>query len=202
MRGSLPPFITPRSLFITGTDTGVGKTWVAARLARTFRGAGVDVGVMKPVSAGGRADARTLRMAAGVSDDPLDLVNPVWYRQPAAPAAVLNGRTFPMARALRAYRRLRSRHAVMVVEGIGGVLVPLDRRRTGLDLIRAFRLPALVVARAGLGTLNHTVLTVGALRRARVRLVGIVLNGPAPGFAGRTNPGLLTRVTGLPVWRT
>lgn len=187
-------------VFVTGTDTGVGKTHVACRLVRSLREAGLDVGVMKPVAAGGRADARRLRSAAGVRD-PLSRINPVWYSKPAAPAAILGGRRFPIARVLAAWRRLARGHQFMVVEGIGGAQVPLDGRLTGLDLVRALALPALVVARAGLGTLNHTLLTVEALRRARVPVFGIVLNGKAGGYAGKTNPALLRRLTGLPVWR-
>ena len=187
-------------VFVTGTDTGVGKTDVACRLVRSLIEAGVDVGVMKPVAAGGRADARRLRSAAGVRDA-LSRINPVWYSKPAAPAAILAGRRFPAGRVVTAWRRLARGHQFMVVEGIGGVRVPLDGRLTGLDLMRELALPALIVARAGLGTLNHTLLTVEALRRARVPIFGIVLNGKADGYAGRTNPALLRRLTGLPVWR-
>lgn len=208
-----------RGLFITGTDTGVGKTLVAAALAAWCRAHGVDVGVMKPIATGGvrlgrgsrtgmsSPDAAFLARAAGVEDGPA-LINPVCYRDPLAPyAASLRARQ-PIAwgRIARAFDALAGRHRVMIVEGIGGLSVPLSRRRTVVDLIQRLRLPVLVVARLRLGTLNHTLLTVEHARRGGLRVVGVLLNAaetptsdPGARLAERTNPTVLQACLPVPV---
>ncbi len=198
-------------IFITGTDTGIGKTFVGTRLVRALAAKAIDVGVMKPAETGCSVtggvpvpqDAQELLAASG-ADDPLDLVNPYRFRTPAAPmiAAEEEGRTVSMARILSAYRRLRERHEFLVVEGAGGLMVPLSRRRTYLDLAAAMNLPVLIIARPDLGTINHTVLTVMALRSRNIAISAIVVNfcrRPGRGIAERTNPSVLGRLTGIPV---
>lgn len=184
--------MTP-SVFVTGTDTGVGKTVVAAGLAAAFARGGADVGVMKPVATGAprSADALFLRSAAG-SHDPLETINPVCLPAPLAPAvaARLARRPMDLARIMKAWRALSSTHECMIVEGIGGLLVPLKGRFTVADLARRMNLPLLIVARPTLGTLNHTALTVHAARAAGLTIAGIILNYHAPfrrGLAERTN---------------
>jgi dethiobiotin synthetase len=196
-----------RGIFITGTDTAVGKTMVTAALAALLRAAGADVGVMKPVETGRRgresSDAARLIRAAAVRD-PAALVAPYRFAAPLSPlaAARLAGRRISFRRLGQAYRALARRHRVMLIEGSGGLLVPLTERETVADLIRRLHLPVIIVARAGLGTLNHTVLTVEAARRRALRVAGIILNQPT---AGRPDPsvahnGMLLRdMTGLPV---
>ena len=190
-----------RGVFVTGTDTGVGKTAVACALAAWCRARGLDVGVMKPVATGGcpSSDAQHLAKCADAADDPA-LVNPVCYREPLAPltAACRSGRPVAVGRIRRAFRQLAARHDVLIVEGIGGLLVPLTRRLTVADLARQIGLPLLVVARPDLGTLNHTLLTLAAARRERLRVCGVAINHahPAPAeplarLAQRTNPGIL-----------
>jgi dethiobiotin synthetase len=192
-----------RELFITGTDTRVGKTMVTAGLAAWCRQQGLDVGVMKPIATGGliASDARQLARAAGVTDS-LQLIAPVRYRDPLAPyaAARRSGRPVSWAAIHRASRVLGARHSVMLVEGIGGLLVPLDAHRTVADLIRALKLPCLIVARPGLGTLNHTLLTVRCAQRHGLEVVGVVLNASEPParaasarLAEQTNPAILQR---------
>ncbi len=145
-----------RGLFVTGTDTGVGKTEVACALLAAARDAGLDVGAMKPaqsgVTPGEASDAVRLRQAAG-SADPLELVCPYQFEAPLAPAvaARLAGAEISLPRILEAARALAERHAALVVEGAGGLLVPLTPRQTFADLAVALGLPVLVVARAGLG---------------------------------------------------
>ncbi len=198
-------------IFVTGTDTGVGKTVVAAAIAARLRAEGVDVGVMKPVLTGvparpsGRddSDTRALMRAAGV-DDPQRLVTPYRLRHPLSPLAAgrLQGVRVRLSVLTAAYRELQRRHAFMVVEGIGGLAVPITPRVTVLDLAAAFGLSLLVVARAGLGTLNHTALTVAYARARRIRLLGIIINETRRGRGGlaeRTNPRLLEEICGLPV---
>ena len=191
-------------LFILGTGTEVGKTAVAAGLAAALRRRGLDVGVMKPVATGVSdavgEDAAWLRRAAGVGD-PIEQVSPYRFRVPAAPA-VARGRTrIDLAVVRRAYEALAARHEIVLVEGIGGLLVPLDDRRTVADLAQALDLPVLLVACAQLGTINHTLLTVEQARGAGLDLLGLVLNGRPrrPSVAERTNPAVLRRWTMLPV---
>ena len=170
-----------RGLFVTGTDTGVGKTEVTCALVRGWRARGLDVGAMKPAQSGHdpgeRSDAERLAEAAG-GGDPMDLVCPYSFGPPLAPgvAARLAGVSVSMARLLDAARALAARHAALVVEGAGGLMTPLGERETCADLAVALGLPALVVARAGLGTVNHAALTCEALRRRGVEVVAVVLN--------------------------
>ncbi len=182
-------------LFITGTDTGVGKTLVTCALARGLRGAGIDVGVMKPVETGvGRAgpeDAQALARAAGVDDDP-DLVCPLRFALPAAPEAAaideMGGPAgqetnrnaasfgFPIDRITDTYEKLAARHEFMLVEGAGGLLVPFDSKKTMADLADRLDLHVLVVARASLGTINHTRLTLEACSTRCLDVLGVVVS--------------------------
>lgn len=201
-------------VFITGTDTGVGKTLVAAALARALRGAGVDAVPMKPVQTGcvrrgGAWSAPDLDFslaAAGLAATPAEreLMAPYRFRPACSPhlAARQAGRQIRLPVIRRAFARLAARHAFVVAEGAGGVLVPLDDRRTMADLIAALAVPVVVVARAGLGTINHTLLSIRALRDARLTVVAIVLNQAVPGRPGmieRDNRRTIERLTGVPV---
>ena len=198
----------PRGLLVAGTDTGVGKTSVAAGLARLLRDRGVDVGVMKPAATGvpPDGDADLLRAAAGC-DDPLDLVSPLRLRDPLAPAAAAEreGSSPDPASLLRAFAALAARRRFVVVEGVGGLLVPVAWNWTLADMAREFALPVLLVARAGLGTLNHVALTLEAARARELRVLGVVLvreHGGPPGLAEETNPASLRRLGCGPLLRT
>ena len=170
-----------RGLFVTGTDTGVGKTEVAVALLGGHRARGVDVAGMKPAESGtppgAASDAERLRAAAGGTDDPA-LVCPYRFAAPLAPAvaARLEGREVSFERVLECARELARRHAALLVEGAGGLLTPLTERHGYADLARALGLPVLVVARAGLGTVNHAALTCEALRARGIEVAGVVLN--------------------------
>ncbi len=174
-----------RGLFVTATDTGVGKTEVACALLRAARAAGVDAVGMKPAQSGATAgeasDAERLAEASG-NVEPIEAICPYALRAPLAPAVAARreGVAISLARILDAARALAARHAALLVEGAGGLLVPLTERETYADLAAALGLPVLVVARAGLGTVNHTALTVEALRRRGLAIAGIVLNRAAP----------------------
>jgi dethiobiotin synthetase len=167
-----------KGIFITGTDTGVGKTVIACGIAKLLKSLGVNVGVMKPVATGGRQDAARLRQAAGVTED-LDVINPQYFKAPIAPtvSAALEHREVNLESIYRSYWFLQKHYDVVVVEGIGGVKVPLGESMYVVDLIQALRLPALVVGRAALGTLNHTFLTLDALEAGKIPVMGVVLNG-------------------------
>ncbi|HEB88381.1 MAG TPA: dethiobiotin synthase, partial [Deltaproteobacteria bacterium] len=199
-------------LFITGTDTGVGKTFVSCALARGLRAAGIDVGVMKPVETGvgesGPEDARALIRAAAVDDEP-ELVCPLRFPLPAAPQAAALAESggpeagqgqrdtdafvFPIDRLVDAYATLSARHDFMLVEGAGGLLVPFDSKKTMADLADRLDLPVLIVARASLGTINHTRLTLEACSTRCLDVLGVVLShatGPL-GDADRQNLSVL-----------
>lgn len=168
-------------LFITGTDTGVGKTVVSCALARGLRAAGVDVGVMKPAETGvldaGPLDALAMIRAAEVEDE-LELVCPIQFEMPAAPqaSAIAANQVVSIGRIHDAFRELASRHSFMLVEGAGGLLVPLDEKTTMADLAEQLELPVLIVARASLGTINHTLLTLEACATRCLDVVGVVLS--------------------------
>jgi dethiobiotin synthetase len=175
----------PGGLFVTGTDTGVGKTVVTCALARALRKAGVDVGVMKPCETGvgpaGPEDARALLAASGAGDA-LDEVCPERLALPAAPsaAAAAEGRAVDLGRIRAAAARLAARHELLLVEGAGGLLVPLAPGVSMADLAAGLGYPVLVVARGALGTINHTLLTLEALERRGLALAGVVVCHAAP----------------------
>ena len=208
-----------RGIFVTGTDTGVRKTLVACALAAWCRRHRIDVGVMKPIATGGRLlrqhgvrylvsdDAIGLARAAG-SDVPWPLVNPVCFKEPLAPwtAALRAGRRIRLDRILDAFDELRARHEFLVVEGIGGLFVPLNARDTVAQLAKRLRLPLVLVARSSLGTLNHTLLSLECIRRLALPLRGIIMNHTPPlprhpmeRLAARTNPEILSRFARVPV---
>jgi dethiobiotin synthetase len=174
-------------LFVTGTDTSVGKTIVTAVLTRAFEDCGVNAGVMKPLETGvieadfERTDSAWLAAATGVRD-PLDLISPYRFPTAASPlvAALRAGQGIDPTRILEAFQALSSRHDCVIVEGIGGVLVPLTSDFFVVDLIKKMALPVLVVARAGLGSINHTLLTLECLRNRGVPILGLVFNTPCP----------------------
>lgn len=190
-----------KGIFITATDTGVGKTYAACALARAVAARGISCGVFKPVSSGGREDAEALIAAAGVSDD-LDAVNPVALARPLAPlvAARREGKTIAPSSLRAAFRAISRRYDYTIVEGAGGVLVPLRRNYYVADMIRETGLPALVVARPGLGTINHTLLTIGALRTGRVPVAGVIISCPRALARGeKDTPAVIRELSGLPV---
>ena len=166
------------SLFITGTDTDVGKTHVAALLVRALRAAGTDAVGFKPICCGGREDAVALAEASG--DVALNDVNPVWLRPPVAPyaAAMIEGRIADLALVREKFAQLRAAHTAVIVEGAGGWLVPITRDFSMADLAAEFALPVLVVAANRLGVINHTLLTVAAIRASGLKCAGVVLNHP------------------------
>ena len=205
--------MAPRGIFITGTDTGVGKTIVAATLARLLRMNGARVGVMKPVTSGCREeggklvsdDALLLCKAAGVelSDD----VAPFCLREALAPsdAAKIDGVRIDFSVIKAAFSRLASSYDYVIVEGAGGLMVPLSGGLLVADLARELELPLLVVARPGLGTINHTVLTCFAAQQLGLRVAGVIINGMPehPGLAEKGAPhqiGSLCGASVLGVW--
>lgn len=197
----MPPLTN--GVFITGTDTGVGKTVITAALAWTLVQAGRKVAVMKPVQTGAGLPGLTdIEFVERVLDTKygLDDVCPYRFREPLSPlsASKISGIKIDIGRIKAAFQRLRSTFDIVIVEGAGGLLVPLLDNYFMADLVSDLGLPLLVVARPGLGTLNHTALTVESAGRRGLDVTGIVINRfPAsPGFAERTNPELIARMTG------
>jgi dethiobiotin synthetase len=194
------------ALLVTGTDTGVGKTFVACALALALRRRGRRVGVLKPVETGVDGepeDARRLREAAG---DPstLDDVCPYRLRAPLAPAvaARLEGVAIDLDRLTALIARRAGEVDVLLVEGAGGLLVPLRERTTYLDLATRLALPLLVVAANRLGAVNHCALTVGVAAHADVAVRGFVLSQPTAGTdeSASTNADTIAALTGVPCW--
>ena len=174
-----------RGYFVTGTDTGVGKTRIATALLRAFATQGLRAVGMKPVAAGcKRADRAlvnedvTALTAASTVAAPVDLINPYRFEPAIAPhlAAELAGETISLQRIRDAYVALAARADRVVVEGAGGFLVPLNEREDFGDLARLLELPVLVVVGMRLGCLNHALLTAEAVRRRGLQLAGWVAN--------------------------
>ena len=175
-------------LFVTGTDTGVGKTWVAAGLLAALRRRGIDAVPMKPVQTGCAGRGAALRApdlesslaAAGLVPAPGEraLMAPYLFRPACSPhlAAERAGVRIDLARIARAARALAAARDFVCVEGAGGVLVPLDGKLTMVDVMRQLGLPVLLVARAGLGTINHTLLSLRVLRESGLNVAGVVFN--------------------------
>lgn len=197
--------------FITGTDTGIGKTAVTAGLAANLKRKGINVGIMKPVQTGSPKDNNALisldalfaMAVAGIKDE-MELVSPYRLEPPLAPriAAEITGVTIDLEKINQAYQELCERHDFMLVEGAGGIMVPVVERFLMADLIKMFNLPILIVARPGLGTVNHTLLTVEYARSKGIHVAGIIINGlkeSEAGLAERTNPQLVAELSGVPI---
>lgn len=195
----------PRGVFVVGTDTGVGKTLVAAGLVSALRRRGLAVGVMKPVESGVtkgiHADAELLRSVAG-STDPLTDISPYRFGPPLAPLVAARRRRtrISLATIVRRFHRLAGRHDIVVVEGVGGLMVPLTLSQTTLDLAKALGLPLVLVVGNKLGAINHTLLTVHVAESHGLRFLGMVINqtGQVRDDAIRTNPRVLQELLRVP----
>lgn len=211
-----------RGVFIAGTDTGVGKTVVAAGLLSCARARGIDLVPMKPVETGvdprrsgacatdlGYATEAAGKMPAGTAEKmpaegELELMGPYRYEPACSPhlAGRMAGRYPDIGHIVACAARLSGAHDAILVEGAGGVLVPLDESRTMLDLMKALALPVVLVARRGLGTINHTLLSLAALRGAGLRVLGVVLNETRErkaDFVDRDNPKAIATFGEAPI---
>lgn len=200
-------------VFITGTDTAVGKTVVAAGLALVLRERGMRVGVMKPVATGCIGDGKRL-----VSEDAVylfeaaenefaPLTNPLRFRNQLAPsvASIVEKKEIPIERILKCYQELQRHYDFIIVEGIGGLLVPITKEYFVANLIHEMGLPAVIVARGGIGTINHTLLTIDAATIRGFEVRGLIFNRmPRVNFslAEITNPKAIHDITGTPVLGT
>ena len=200
-----------RGIFITGTDTEVGKTVVAAGLAGALQAKGINVGVMKPVATGGTKtghglisnDVQFLVKSVKCGDE-LCIVNPITLEMPLSPlvASRLENSPIELEKVGQAYNKLMERHDFVVVEGIGGILVPIKDGYLVADMIEELGLPIIIVARPGLGTINHTLLTIGEAQNRGINVMGFIINSINHGETGpaeRTNPQVIEEISGIPL---
>lgn len=204
----LPP---AKGLFITGTDTEVGKTVIAGACATLLRSRGLRVGVMKPIATGCRndirlglvsSDAEFLAACAETAYD-LRVICPCCYVTPAAPFVAVRQEHRPIDYDVisQSYRYIVENSDIVIVEGIGGLLVPLTQKVTVADMAGAFGLPLVIVGRTGLGTINHTLLTLEVAHARGLKVAGVVLNGYDPNgatLAEETAAEIIAKVGKIP----
>jgi dethiobiotin synthetase len=190
------------SLFITGTDTGVGKTHTATRLLQLLRASGASCAGIKPICCGDRRDAEFL-LAAGSDGLTIDDVNPIWLKTPAAPivGSLMEKVDIDIDHILAAFHSLQNRVEHVIVEGTGGWMVPIHRNYFVSDLAAVMKLPVLAVADNRLGCLNHAVLTVQSILGYGLRCVGLVLNNAreTDDIASLTNADTLRKILDVPL---
>lgn len=190
------------NLFLTGTDTNVGKTYVASLIVRALRAAGKDAIGLKPICCGERDDVEALHAAADGAAT-LNDINPMWLRTPAAPytAAIIENRAIDLDLIRESFGRARSAHESLIVEGAGGWLVPIARDYFVADLALEFGLPVAIVVANKLGALNHALLTIRAVQASGLECAGVILNHPAvlDDIPTTTNRSVLEEICGVPV---
>jgi len=197
-------------IFITGTDTDVGKTIIAAGLALVLRDRGLKVGVMKPVATGCYGSEQRLvsldasfLMEAAENEFP-PLTSPQRFRNPLSPnvAAMLEKKEVDIPGILKSYRQLQEKYDFLIVEGIGGLMVPLKKDYYVANLIRDMGLPMIIVAYSGLGAINHTLLTIDAAIIRNMEVRGIIFNRASVtnySLAELTNPKVIHDLSGIPI---
>jgi dethiobiotin synthetase len=210
-----------KGFFVTGTDTGVGKTFIAAALIKAVSLLGLKACGMKPIETGCKknkvksqkskvknnvlipSDGTFLKNISNVNES-IDLITPIRFENPLAPlpASEIEGTAVDFEKIQKAYTDLSKKYDVIIIEGIGGLLVPITRDYFVLDLARDFGLPILIVSRPGLGTLNHTFLTVQNALKEGIHVAGIIINYSQPPertLAENTNPGVIKRISPVPL---
>ncbi|OLN22181.1 dethiobiotin synthase [Domibacillus antri] len=197
-----------KGFFITGTDTGIGKTIIAGGLAGVLREKGYDCGVYKPVQSGHlvhhpEGDAARLKRLSGV-EDPVELICPYAIEEPLAPVLALKraGQRVTLEDLQNGYVRLKEKHKCMIVEGAGGLAVPYVEDGLVVDAAKMFELPMIIVARPNLGTVNHTLLTIHYAIKRGIQVAGVIISGYREEMAGiseKTNPELIESYSGIPV---
>ncbi|MDX1679495.1 MAG: dethiobiotin synthase [Akkermansiaceae bacterium] len=189
------------SLFVTGTNTDVGKTYVTRLILQGLREQGVDAVGFKPISCGGLEDSEILAEASGGL--PVDVVNPVQLQNAVAPhvACMLENREIDPQQLVEAYHQLAAKHEVVLIEGAGGWEVPISADYRISDLARDIGLPVLLVTGNQLGAINHTLLSVAAIQSKGLDCKGIVLNQLVDELdtAMITNKGILEELSGVPL---
>lgn len=196
-----------KGFFVTGTDTDVGKTIISSGLAAVLKEKKIDVGVFKPLLSGiarenPASDTSLLKQLSQTSLS-YEEITPFEFKEPLAPyvAGKLEGKNVGIEDVLSHWEKIREKHEFFIVEGAGGISVPLGERFLVSDLIKALHLPIVIVARPNLGTFNHIFLTVQYAKSLGLSIAGIVINGinDDPGLAEKTNPDLIEQLCGVPI---
>jgi len=196
-----------KSLFITGTDTDVGKTYITAGLAVTFRKMGIDVGVMKPFAAGTpqkkgyKSKDIVILSKAAQACDPENLVNPQFFLIPASPyTAWKNLKTKPkISTILSSFKKLSKLHDVLLVEGMGGIMTPILKDYYITNLIKEMKIPTVIVTRSRIGTVNHTIMTCKMCEKYKIPVKGIIINNFDDGYPVTELKRDLQNLTGIKV---
>lgn len=168
-------------IYITGTDTGVGKTYVSSLLGSILKEKGVNVGYMKPIESGGTEDTTTLKNTLNLKDD-LNTINPINLKNPLSPNIAFEVENYNISldeiknKIKDSFEILKNKYDFLIVEGAGGVCVPIKDNFLMSDLIKFLELPAVVVSRPNLGTINHTILTIEHLRNKGIEVKGVIIN--------------------------
>ncbi|WP_347553197.1 dethiobiotin synthase (plasmid) [Pseudalkalibacillus hwajinpoensis] len=197
-----------KGVFITGTDTGIGKTFVAAGIAAALSDKNVDVGVFKPMLSGAHredpeSDTMILKTMAGDESPPSD-ITPFQFDEPLAPYLAAKRQDVQVTKqdVMNSWKNVKNRHSYTIVEGAGGIAVPYGEDFLASDVMKEINLPVIVVARPNLGTVNHTFLTVDFARRCGLNVIGVVINGLKPEkeeVVEQTNPELIEQFCKVPV---
>ena len=177
-----------KSLFVTGTDTDVGKTCVSASIVKNLRDMGIDVGVMKPFASGYKKNSSSLPQDVEIlmkysdSHDPTDLINPYFFEIPTSPydASKILGQKISLQKITDAYDKLLLSHDLVIVEGIGGLMTPITRNYFVSNLISELDIDTIIVTGSKLGTVNHTMLTYEHCKQMHLKLKGFVINQTEP----------------------
>lgn len=190
------------SFFVTGTDTGVGKTHTVVQLLRLLREGGKTCAGFKPICCGDREDAERL-LVASTGELTIDEINPIWLKTPAAPmtAVQIEDVKIDIPSLIPVFHALRTRVDIVMVEGVGGWMVPIRSDYFVSSLATELGLPVLVVAQNRLGCLNHTILTVRSVQATGLRCAGVILNSPtgADDIATTTNAEILAKILNVPL---
>ncbi|MGI0047785.1 MAG: dethiobiotin synthase [Nitrosotalea sp.] len=198
-----------KSYFITGTDTGVGKTAITAAIAASLRKRGIDVGVMKPIASGvaqrtgfKSSDAALLHESAAVNDSEYT-INPIFLSLPASPydASKTLNMKIDMNVVSEQFENLLKIHQMLLVEGIGGIMTPIMKDFFVADMIKQMKLEAIVVTRSTLGTLNHTIMTLEMCKKYKIPVKGVIINyfDEKGGVAEKNAPSTLYEITEIPI---
>lgn len=202
-----------KGFFVTATDTGVGKTIISSALILLLRSIGYNVCGMKPIETGCKkqdnsnilipSDGLFLKDISNVNED-IELITPLRFKNPLAPltASRIENKTIKLEKIYKAFLKLSSKYDVIIVEGIGGLLVPIKKDYFVLDLALELKLPLIIVTRPGLGTINHTLLTLRYALSEGLEVSGIVINysePPTSSIAEKTNYNILKQFSSVPI---
>ncbi|MDR3195718.1 MAG: dethiobiotin synthase [Endomicrobium sp.] len=191
-----------KGIFVTATDTEVGKTYVSCKILEELRKIGVNSGCFKPISTGDRNDAKALIKASDIKECP-EVVTPVFFKNQMSPygASILEKKKLNLKKIEKGFKYFTDKYDFTVVEGVGGIKVPLNKDFFVSDLIKKFKLPVLVVARHSLGTINHILLTIEKLKNDNQKILGVILNTGKNKYDAsvKSNAKLIYKLTKLPV---